>query len=110
MWSRCRKDGETLSRSLLNRGASATLVPSHSMIQHSFYPLRFSIYGVSVCVLNSHLAAHDHQQAARVESYNTVLGSHTFANKAMVRIRIKRKAARIRMERCGSGSGLFLRA
>lgn len=43
--------------------------------------IRFNIYGVSVCVVNSHLAAHDHNQLARVESYNTVLGSHTFAHK-----------------------------
>lgn len=43
--------------------------------------IRFSIYGVSVCVLNSHLAAHDHNQQARIEGYNTVLGSHTYANK-----------------------------
>jgi hypothetical protein len=39
---------------------------------------------VSVCVVNSHLAAHDHNQQQRVESYNNVLGSHTFAHKAGV--------------------------
>lgn len=40
--------------------------------------VRFNIYGVSVCVLNSHLAAHDHFNQARIDSYNMVLGSHTF--------------------------------
>ena len=39
------------------------------------------MYGVSVCVVNSHLAAHDHNQLARVEGYNTILGSHIFAQK-----------------------------
>jgi hypothetical protein len=43
--------------------------------------LRFKIYGVSVCVVNTHLAAHDHAQLARVEAYNTVLGSHTYSHK-----------------------------
>merc|ERR1711872_877895 len=41
--------------------------------------IRFEVYGVSVCVLNSHLAAHDHQNQARIESYDTVLGGHTYS-------------------------------
>jgi len=43
--------------------------------------VRFSLYGVSVCVLNSHLAAHDEFNQARIESYDNVLGTHAFANK-----------------------------
>jgi hypothetical protein len=54
----------------------------HWLNQSKIPVFRFSIYGVSVCVVNSHLAAHDHNQPARVESYNTLLGSHTYANKA----------------------------
>jgi len=44
--------------------------------------VRFNIYGVSVCVLNSHLAAHDHFNQARIDSYNMVLGSHTYKDQA----------------------------
>lgn len=33
---------------------------------------------MSVCVLNSHLAAHDHQNQLRLQSYDTVLGGHTY--------------------------------
>lgn len=42
--------------------------------------VRFSVYGVSVVVLNSHLAPHDHQNQIRVDSYNHILGVHTFTN------------------------------
>jgi hypothetical protein len=31
-------------------------------------------------VLNSHLAAHDHQNQMRIESYDSVLGGHTYSN------------------------------
>jgi len=41
--------------------------------------VRFKIYGVSVCVVNSHLAAHQQFYQDRVESYNTVLGSHLYS-------------------------------
>jgi len=44
--------------------------------------IRFQVYGVSICVLNSHLAAHDHQNQLRIESYDTVLGGHTFSHPA----------------------------
>jgi len=44
--------------------------------------VRFNLYGVSLCVLNSHLAAHDHQNQIRIESYDTVLGGHTYTNEA----------------------------
>jgi len=40
--------------------------------------IRFQVYGVSVCVLNSHLAAHDHQNQARIDSYDTILAGHTY--------------------------------
>eukprot|EP00088_Acartia_fossae_P057104 TRINITY_DN6657_c0_g1_i3.p1 TRINITY_DN6657_c0_g1~~TRINITY_DN6657_c0_g1_i3.p1 ORF type:complete len:340 (-),score=89.24 TRINITY_DN6657_c0_g1_i3:477-1496(-) len=42
--------------------------------------VRFNVYGVSVCVLNSHLAAHDHQNEMRIMSYDMVLGGHTYSN------------------------------
>ena len=59
--------------------------------------VRWSVYGVSVCVLNCHLAAHTHMNKVsnesyvsivttcsvqdRIEGYNTVLGSHLYSNK-----------------------------
>ena len=43
--------------------------------------IRWKIYGVSICVLNSHLAAHSHFNKERIESYNNILGSHTFSDK-----------------------------
>ena len=43
--------------------------------------VRWKVYGVSVCVVNSHLAAHAQFNKERIESYNNVLGSHTFKNK-----------------------------
>jgi hypothetical protein len=33
-----------------------------------------------VCVLNSHLAAHDHNNQIRIDGYNTVMGTHTYQN------------------------------
>ena len=42
--------------------------------------MRWSVYGVSVCVVNSHLAAHTQHNQARLDSYNNILGSHTFSN------------------------------
>jgi len=41
--------------------------------------VRFKIYGVSVCIVNSHLAAHEQFYQDRVDSYNTVLGSHLYS-------------------------------
>ena len=43
--------------------------------------LRWKMYGVSVCVLNCHLAAHHHANSQRLEGYNNILGGHTFNNK-----------------------------
>ena len=34
--------------------------------------VRLSVYGVSLCVLNSHLAAHQHMNQDRLASYNQV--------------------------------------
>lgn len=41
--------------------------------------IRFKIYGVSICIVNSHLAAHEEFYQDRVESYNNVLGSHLYS-------------------------------
>jgi len=41
--------------------------------------VRFKIYGVSVCIVNCHLAAHEEFYQDRVESYNNVLGSHLYS-------------------------------
>ena len=43
--------------------------------------VRWKIYGVSVCVINSHLAAHTQFNKERIESYNNILGGHTFNDK-----------------------------
>eukprot|EP00092_Neocalanus_flemingeri_P025806 GFUD01027972.1.p1 GENE.GFUD01027972.1~~GFUD01027972.1.p1 ORF type:complete len:457 (-),score=93.79 GFUD01027972.1:300-1670(-) len=41
--------------------------------------VRFKIYGVSICIVNCHLAAHEQFYQDRVDSYNTVLGSHLYS-------------------------------
>lgn len=41
--------------------------------------IRFNIYGVSICVVNTHLTPHDHLLADRILDYNTILTSHTFS-------------------------------
>jgi len=43
--------------------------------------VRFRLYGVSVCVLNSHLAAHTQFNQDRIDSYNSVLGGHGYSEK-----------------------------
>ena len=43
--------------------------------------VRWSLYGVSVVVVCSHLAAHGHMNHERIASYNTILGSHKYSNK-----------------------------
>jgi len=43
--------------------------------------IRWKMYGVSVCVINSHLDAHHHQNQLRIDNYNYILGSHMFSNK-----------------------------
>lgn len=43
--------------------------------------VRWSMYGVSIVVLCSHLAAHSHMNHERIASYNTILGSHKYSHK-----------------------------
>lgn len=40
--------------------------------------VRMNAYGVSVCVVNSHLTPHDHLLADRIADYNTIVTDHTF--------------------------------
>lgn len=37
-----------------------------------------NIYGVSICVVNTHLTPHDHLLADRIADYNTIVTDHTF--------------------------------
>jgi len=37
-----------------------------------------NIYGVSICVINTHLTPHDHLLADRISEYNTIMTDHTF--------------------------------
>lgn len=39
---------------------------------------RMDLYGASVCLINSHLAAHDGHCAERVTNYNTILQNQKF--------------------------------
>ncbi|XP_033323124.2 inositol polyphosphate 5-phosphatase K [Megalopta genalis] len=41
--------------------------------------IRLNIYGISMCVVNTHLTAHDHLLADRISDYNTILANHTFS-------------------------------
>lgn len=41
--------------------------------------VRLNIYGVSICVVNSHLTPHDHLLAERVSDYNVILKEHSFS-------------------------------
>ncbi|CAL1676754.1 unnamed protein product [Lasius platythorax] len=40
--------------------------------------IRMNAYGVSVCVVNTHLTPHDHLLADRISDYNTIVTDHTF--------------------------------
>ncbi|XP_018326027.1 phosphatidylinositol 4,5-bisphosphate 5-phosphatase A isoform X2 [Agrilus planipennis] len=40
--------------------------------------IRLSIYGVSLCFVNAHLSAHDHQLKNRIEDYDNIMTSQTF--------------------------------
>ncbi|XP_014600519.1 PREDICTED: inositol polyphosphate 5-phosphatase K-like isoform X1 [Polistes canadensis] len=40
--------------------------------------IRFNLYGVSICVVNTHLTPHDHLLADRIADYNTILREHSF--------------------------------
>lgn len=41
--------------------------------------IRLNIYGCSVCVVNAHLAPHDHLLKERIADYNTIVNSQTFS-------------------------------
>ncbi|XP_046427714.1 inositol polyphosphate 5-phosphatase K-like isoform X1 [Neodiprion fabricii] len=43
--------------------------------------VRLNIYGVSICVVNSHLTPHDHLLAERISDYNVILNQHLFTTK-----------------------------
>lgn len=40
--------------------------------------VRFNIYGCSVCLVNCHLAAHEHLLAERISDYNTIIKEHFY--------------------------------
>lgn len=40
--------------------------------------IRLNIYGVNICVVNTHLTPHDHLLANRIADYNTILKEHSF--------------------------------
>lgn len=40
--------------------------------------IRMNAYGVSICVVNTHLTPHDHLLADRISDYNTIITDHTF--------------------------------
>nr|XP_050847950.1 inositol polyphosphate 5-phosphatase K-like isoform X3 [Vespula vulgaris] len=41
--------------------------------------IRLNIYGVSICVVNTHLTPHDHLLTDRIADYNTILREHSFS-------------------------------
>ncbi|XP_028173531.1 inositol polyphosphate 5-phosphatase K-like [Ostrinia furnacalis] len=40
--------------------------------------IRFNLYGCSMCLVNSHLTAHEHLLADRVNDYNTIIKQHAY--------------------------------
>ncbi|KAJ8721967.1 hypothetical protein PYW08_004369 [Mythimna loreyi] len=40
--------------------------------------IRFNIYGCSVCLVNSHLTAHEHLLADRINDYNSIIRQHMY--------------------------------
>lgn len=48
--------------------------------------IRFSLYGCSVCVINAHLAAHDHMLDERIKDYEKIVDEHKFHVKNKVDI------------------------
>lgn len=40
--------------------------------------IRFNLYGVSVCLVNSHLAAHDHMLDERIKDFEKIVDEHKF--------------------------------
>ncbi|KAJ8686436.1 hypothetical protein QAD02_022230 [Eretmocerus hayati] len=41
--------------------------------------MRFNIYGINMCLVNSHLTPHDHLLADRISDYNTIIKDHSFS-------------------------------
>ncbi|RWS10760.1 Inositol polyphosphate 5-phosphatase K-like protein [Dinothrombium tinctorium] len=48
--------------------------------------IRFSVYGCSVCIVNSHLAAHDNQLQQRINDYNAIIDGLEFTNSTTSRV------------------------
>lgn len=44
--------------------------------------IRFNLYGVSMCVVNAHLAAHDHMLDERIKDFEKIVDEHKFHVKA----------------------------
>ncbi|XP_026675192.1 inositol polyphosphate 5-phosphatase K-like isoform X2 [Ceratina calcarata] len=42
--------------------------------------VRLNIYGINMCIVNTHLTPHDHLLEDRIADYNTILTSHSFSN------------------------------
>lgn len=40
--------------------------------------IRFKLYGVSVCLVNAHLAAHDHMLDERIKDFEKIVDEHKF--------------------------------
>ncbi|XP_074105660.1 inositol polyphosphate 5-phosphatase K [Cotesia typhae] len=40
--------------------------------------VRLNIYGVNICIINTHLTPHDHLMNDRIADYNTILREHSF--------------------------------
>ncbi|XP_034951373.1 inositol polyphosphate 5-phosphatase K-like [Chelonus insularis] len=40
--------------------------------------VRLNIYGINICIVNTHLTPHDHLLSDRIADYNTILKEHTF--------------------------------
>lgn len=40
--------------------------------------IRMNVYGVSICIVNTHLTPHDHLLADRISDYNIIVTDHTF--------------------------------
>ncbi|OAD62806.1 Inositol polyphosphate 5-phosphatase K, partial [Eufriesea mexicana] len=42
--------------------------------------IRLNMYGINMCIINTHLTPHDHLLADRIMEYNTILTNHNFSN------------------------------
>lgn len=40
--------------------------------------IRLNLYGVSMCVVNAHLAAHDHMLDERIKDFEKIVDEHKF--------------------------------